>query len=161
MVESTVTGGDSDGETTHLGALTPSQILYLQQGDQRLYVQLIQILRDRNMGWLRPLCLCNPVAVCPATTSASQAIVPLAKTAQNVHPISYISCDGITFKLQDMRHSADLLWPLSQCQTVLDMEAIPILAGLGPDPIPWEERDNARQSLNLFMKKMWHGTTSH
>ena len=161
MIEPTATGPDSDGEKNHLGALAPSQILYLQQGEQRLYVELIQILRDRNMGWLRPLCLCSPVThPIVQTPHVNSQSIELIQSSSDAPSSTHIICDGITFKLQDMRQSADLLWPLTQCQIVLDIEAIPILTGLGPEPTPWETREETRQSLNVFMNRMWSGTTS-
>ncbi|MEM9220696.1 MAG: hypothetical protein AAGD25_41060 [Cyanobacteria bacterium P01_F01_bin.150] len=141
------TEDDSSNKENSLGALTPSQILYLEQGKQRLYVELIQILRDRDMGWLRPLCLCSPLVTVDN--------LDIDKPSETTRVI----CDGIPFSLHDMRQSSDLLWPLAQCHIVLDMDAIPILSSLKPEWIGSENRDHARQSLHLFVNELWNGIT--
>lgn len=175
MIESTALGTDSSDEGHRLRALTPSQILYLEQGHQRLYVELIQILRDRNMGWLRPLCLCSPVShQIPEPCQQQTEQVPDnhrmderdhyksgttdASKRDDSHETTQVVCDGTSFALHDMRQSSDLLWPLGQCNIVLDLDAIPILSSLGPEPIHQENRDNARRALNIFMHKIWNGT---
>ena len=169
MVESTAIGADSCDEGHRLGALTPSQILYLEQDNQRLYVELIQILRDRDMGWLRPLCLCSPISHQTQNQAQPQPSEPslpnpeanttALSTDRHAYKTIHVSCDGISFALHDMRQSSDLLWPLTQCNVVLDLDAIPILSGLGPEPTPLANRDRARQALNTFMRKMWHEAT--
>ena len=177
MIESTALGTASSNEGHRLGSLTPSQILYLEQGHQRLYVELIQILRDRNMGWLRPLCLCSPVShQIPAPfqkqtepdpdnhSMGERKCYPPVATDESKrdasHQMPQIVCDGTSFALHDMRHSSDLLWPLGQCNIVLDLDAIPILSSLGPEPIHQENRDHARRALNIFMNKIWNGATN-
>lgn len=143
-----------------LGALNPSQILYLEQQEQRLYVELIQILRDRDMGWLRPLCLCQPIPSDSTlsdawNSSSSGALVKISSSPDALAPCKQITVEGILFNLIDMRQSSDLLWPLAQCNIVMDMEAIPILTSLNPDPPSVQAAENARRSLNRFMKNVW------
>ena len=157
MVEPMAMAEDSGNDVEHLGALTPSQILYLQQDSQRLYVELIQIIRDRKIGWLRPLCLCTPVIDTVLTEAhvSQQSLALVSGLSSNAQIDKQVACDGITFNLQDMRQSADLLWPLAQCHIVLDTEAIPILSALEPTPIDGQEIRDARRSLNHFMSKIW------
>lgn len=157
MVEPTAMTEDSGDDASHLGALIPSQILYLQQDTQRLYVELIQIIRDRNIGWLRPLCLCTPIMdkALKDAQASHHSLAIVSDVSSSAQFDKQVACDGVTFNLQDMRQSADLLWPLAQCHIVLDIEAIPILSALEPTPTAGQEMGDARRSLNHFMTKIW------
>ncbi|MGK7891346.1 MAG: hypothetical protein AB4042_18610 [Leptolyngbyaceae cyanobacterium] len=121
-------------------SLQPSQIVCLEHGGQRLYVEVIQILRDRQSGWLRPLCFCTPAHLC---TEEDEAGIPLQ------------ALDGSYFLL-DMRQESDLIWPLSQCRIVLDTEAIPILAILRPESYTRTGTHHTRSTLKTFIHKIWN-----
>ena len=77
----------------------PSQIVYLESpSGERLYTEVIQIVKSRELAWVRPLMLAS------AREEASRS------------PTLY-----------DMRDSADLLWPLALFRPALDTEVIPLL----------------------------------
>ena len=127
-------------EKIEIEALNPSQIICLEHDQQRLYVELIQILRDRQAGWLRPLCLC----------------IPVEQTRSDTYPNSVqVMCGETAYFLHDLRQTVDLVWPLAQCRMVLDTEALPILSNLDPDPTPVAKREDERRILSCFVNRMW------
>ncbi|NET52264.1 MAG: hypothetical protein F6K09_27295 [Merismopedia sp. SIO2A8] len=131
-----------NAQHTGLYGLQASQIVYLEHDDHRLYVELIQIIQERQMGWLRPLCFRIPI---------SQTVLDINHLNQTAYS------DGRSYILYDMRQSADLLWSLSDCRTALDTDVIPLLSHLGPERTSLSDQGAARQILNQFIKKMWDG----
>lgn len=105
----------------------PHQILYLESGGARLYAEAIQIVKSRQLAWVRPIMLASASSVDPS----------LAPT------------------LYDMRNGADLLWPIALFRPALDTEVIPLLVQLevhqtdklGPPP--------AAQQLRAFVEQVW------
>lgn len=105
----------------------PNQILYLESGDARLYAEVIQIVKSRQLAWVRPLMLASARGVEPSGTPT----------------------------LYDMRNGADLLWPIALFRPALDTEVIPLLVQmevhqtdkLGPPP--------TAQQLRAFVEQVW------
>ncbi|MBC6477392.1 MAG: hypothetical protein GDA56_05955 [Hormoscilla sp. GM7CHS1pb] len=104
----------------------PLEILYLESGGARLYAEVIQIVKSRQLAWVRPLMLAD------ASLNPSE-----------------------TPTLYDMRNGADLLWPIALFRPALDTEVIPLLVQLevhqtdklGPPP--------AAQQLRAFVEQVW------
>ena len=132
-------------EQASLDSLRASQIVCLEYAKQRLYAEIIQIVRDRQSGWLRPLCFCTlSSSPTPQDNKNSLALAP----------------DNKVYRLHDMRQSADLIWPLSQCRAVLDTEAIPILATLPSQPDASGDMSTMRAELNAFVRNLWGALSS-
>jgi hypothetical protein len=97
----------------------PNQILYLQHQTTRLYAEVIQIVPERQLGWVRPL-----------------AMVELGNEAnwqrldwQNLLMLQEHAAAGRSI-LHDLQQGADLLCPLSLFKIALDVEVVPILTAL-------------------------------
>lgn len=142
MSSSTDINNNLDDE--RLDQFQPSQIICLEHAGQRLYVEVIQVLRDRQSAWLRPLCFCLPAHRHNEADDGNTLI--------ETH-------DGDYF-LYDVRQGTDLIWPLSQCRMVLDIEAIPVLAHLGPEPYASVKKSNTRSPLRAFIQEIWNHTQS-
>jgi hypothetical protein len=102
-----------------MSALTefqPNQILYLQHQATRLYAEVIQIVSERQLGWVRPL-----------------AMVELRDELDWQHaafPLQVNDVEQGRSLLHDLRQGSDLLCPLSLFQMALDVEVVPILMAL-------------------------------
>jgi hypothetical protein len=72
------------------------QILFLECGQQRLYTELIQLVKERQLYWVRPLLLADFASEPPLVTdlrSSSDLLWPinLFQPAFDVEVISFIS----------------------------------------------------------------------
>lgn len=124
----------------------PHQILCLTHQERVLYAELIQVVEERDMCWVRPLAL--------LTSQTPIAAPPLASPDP-------LQLDAIA--LYDLRQSADLLCPASLFDQALDTEVIPILAQLNASKASPEasrasndeESCSARQRLQEFIHHLW------
>lgn len=106
------------------------QVVYLEYEATRLYTEVIQIIEDRQICWVRPLGL----------------------VVQSSHTTSL---DPSETTFYDLRQSADLLWPLALFRPAIDTEVIPLLAYLATrEPAP-ETNRIAHQQLSQFIWQSW------
>lgn len=110
----------------------PSQIVCLEHQDSYLYSEVIQVISDRQLCWVRPLVL----------------TVTLDLTGD---PNSVLTAD----KQIDMRFTSDLIWPLNLFRPALDTEVIPLLSKLDTPDYRSENIENARQQLNHYIHQFW------
>jgi hypothetical protein len=124
----------------------PGQILYLEHQASRLYAEVIQVISERNLCWVRPLALLAPT--------------PIGRSPQFIQELSEDPETPLT--LYDMRQGADLFCPPSLFRAALDTEVIPLLAqlnalesqahlhftGLG-------ENQFAHSQLREFIRYLW------
>ena len=72
--------------------LRPHQIFYLEQGNTRLYGELIQVVVERNLCWLRPIALYygsqNPVD--PSEQASTAILYDLSQGADLICPDSLL-----------------------------------------------------------------------
>lgn len=131
----------------------PHQIVYLQADRVRLFAEVIQVVADRRVLWLRPLALQTPYQAAPyqeigptSTDTHDDRVCP-----EDVHP------DQSHQAIYDLRQSSDLLWPMERVQVALDVEILPILAQLGPES-PKLDLPNriASQHLCAFIQQLYH-----
>ena len=116
----------------------PNQILYLQHQTTRVYAELIQIVPERQLGWVRPLALVEG---------------------------DRLDWQQVDFRsnLHDLRQGSDLLCPLSLFQMALDVEVVPVLMALETfKQQPEEPADltsgidrTAHQRLQNFVRDLW------
>jgi hypothetical protein len=114
----------------------PHQILCLECEETKLYGELIQIVAERHLYWLRPLALVKFQLVVDAESLAA---------------------------LFDLRQGADLLCPQALFRIALDTEVIPILAQLdfakSDTAQPTENSTKAQliahQQLQAFVRRIW------
>jgi hypothetical protein len=105
----------------------PSQIVCLEHQNIYLYSEVIQVISDRQLCWVRPLVL---------------AIIRDSLTIE---------------KILDLRFTSDLLWPINLFRPALDTEVIPLLSELDSPDYRAESIQNARQQLNYYIQQFWQG----
>ena len=120
----------------------PCQIVCLEHEAVRLYAEVIQIVKERQVCWVRPL----------AMTVLSASAAELSQTSQSLadeNPVLY-----------DLRQGSDLLWPASLFRPALDMEVMPVLMQLYTSEVQAKPRFTARQRLNYFVREVWQANTT-
>lgn len=104
------------------------QIVSLEHEEVRLYAEVIQVIEQRQMSWVRPLMLVEfPDPIYPSFEP----------------------------RLYDLRTSADLLWPTRPFRSALDTEVMPLLVQLfSLEPQPNHDL-TAQQQLGQFVYQVW------
>jgi hypothetical protein len=104
-----------------------------------LYSEVIQVIPNRQLCWVRPIVLTVESAIAsPLLTS------PLSKRADTAVPILY-----------DLRQGSDLLCPSCLFRPALDTEVIPLLTELGESKLQFEVDRTARLKLQAFVRQVW------
>lgn len=103
----------------------PCQIVCLEDKTARLYAEVIQTIRDRQMCWVRPLLLAD-----------------------------FINSTE-TDKIYDLREIADLVWPEHLFRPALDTEVIPLVVRLNEPDFAAADPAIARQQLHAFLHRVW------
>ena len=110
------------------------QIVCLEHESTYLYGEVIQVIHQRKLCWVRPLIL----AIAASNTNYSSGFSDLEE-------------------FFDVRDTSDLLWPIDLFRPALDTEIIPFLSNL-ESAILDNDSDNHRknsQKLHWFIKKVW------
>lgn len=128
-----------------LAEFQPNQILYLQHRATRLYAEVIQIVPERQMGWVRPLAMVE---------------LPHEEDWYSA-PLQLDDATG-RLLLHDLQQGADLLCPLSLFQMALDIEVVPILMALETSKhqpntaqATFETSQTAHRQLREFVHRLW------
>ncbi|MDY7012931.1 MAG: hypothetical protein SVX43_04895 [Cyanobacteriota bacterium] len=114
-----------NNSTSSLPEFKPCQIVCLEYGATCLYAETIQVIPQRQMCWVRPLVLARSL---PTTA---------------------------THEIYDLRHAADLVWPIALFRPALDTEAIPLLEQLNTLGAIGTDIRAARQQLHAFLQQVW------
>ncbi|WP_448561107.1 hypothetical protein [Trichothermofontia sp.] len=123
----------------------PHQIVYLQAEHARLFAEIIQVIPDRQVLWLRPLALEKSR---PHPDSPPLAAVTLATVETQAR--------SDESEIHDLRQGSDLLWPMTRVQPALDLEVIPLLARLGSESPKLEPPIYlAHQHLYNFIQQLY------
>jgi hypothetical protein len=124
----------------------PGQILYLEHQTSRLYAEVIQMISERNLCWVRPLALLTPVQAAPCQSSQTL----------NEDP------ERTSLALYDMRQGSDLFCPPSLFQAALDTDVISLLTRLNALEsqaqsrfIGLGENQVAHSQLQEFVRYLW------
>jgi hypothetical protein len=123
------------------------QILCLDHGPQRLYAELVDIIDERGLAWVKPLWLVHgpeePLKSDLPESGLPESGLPWAdELKQTLGPID------------DLRGDSDLLWPVELFRAALDMELLPLLGG----PLEGERKDGPSpeaQRFRLFIRQVW------
>jgi hypothetical protein len=123
------------------------QILCLDHGPQRLYAELVDIIDERGLAWVKPLWLVHgqentPEPNLPAPNRPEPDRPWVDDLKQTLGPID------------DLRGDSDLLWPVELFRAALDMELLPLLGG----PLEGERKDGPSpeaQRFRLFIRQVW------
>jgi hypothetical protein len=105
----------------------PSQIVYLEDENTRLYCEIVDFVESRQIYWVRPIMLAVPISL-----DSPEA-----------------------FTLYDLRLGADLLWPASLFFPALDTEVIPLLVQLNDSNTESLDNSDAHKQLSSFVRKVW------
>ena len=124
-------------------SVVPSQILYLEHGSSRLYVEAIQIVSNRQVCWARPTLLIQNL---PEKGSAAVRQAAIAEAATGFHDSS--------LQLYDLEGGPDLIWPLDPFNIAYDLDFFSLLVQIKLMP----ERDfkESKRQLNQFIHGFWH-----
>jgi hypothetical protein len=118
------------------------QILCLDHGPQRLYAELVDIIDERNLAWVKPLWLVHGQENAPEQNLPEPDRPWADELKQTLGPID------------DLRGDSDLLWPVELFRAALDMELLPLLGG----PLEGERKDGPSpeaQRFRLFIRQVW------
>ncbi len=165
---------------TQSSQFQPRQILCLEHGQSRLYAEVIQVVPDRPVCWLRPLILeiipphdLNYVAVTksaqtPETDSSDrpQNLLPagnsaLASPSAGYQPQNYHQNHQQKQtrepqpKTYDLRLSSDLLMPPTLFRPAFDTELIPLLGQINSSEFSLGEAQTAHHLLRDFIQQVW------
>ena len=114
----------------------PCQIVCLEHEGDRLYAEVIQVIKVRQLCWARPLIL----------TLADTGPTPLYNQQPKV---------VIQPALYDLRQGSDLLWPITLFRAALDTEVLPLLTQLYSSETQLDNDRVACQRLNHFVHEVW------
>jgi hypothetical protein len=123
------------------------QILCLDHGPQRLYAELVDIIDERGLAWVKPLWLVHgpedrPELNLPAPNLPDLDLPWADELKQTLGPID------------DLRGDSDLLWPVELFRAALDMELLPLLGG----PLEGSRKDGPSpeaQRFRQFIRSVW------
>ena len=116
----------------------PRQIVCLEHGNARLYAEVIEVVRSRQICWVRPVML----AVLEVSDNPQWVASPEQPT------------------LYDLRQGADLLWPANLFRPALDTEVIPLLMQLDNPDSDRENNPDAYKQLSCFVSEVWQAYKS-
>ncbi|MCG8365569.1 MAG: hypothetical protein MJA27_19840 [Pseudanabaenales cyanobacterium] len=117
--------------------IKPHQIIYLEHQNTRLYVEVIQMVKARQLCWARPLALAQK------SSPAEKSIAP---------EFFYLESDKLSLYALD--ESPDILWPIELFHPALDTEVLPLLSRLGAQKQKGDPKVN-RQYLSRFIYQLW------
>jgi hypothetical protein len=123
------------------------QILCLDHGSQRLYAELVDIIDERGLAWVKPLWLVH------GPENSSEANLPKSDLPES----DLLWADELKQELgpiDDLRGDSDLLWPVELFRAALDMELLPLLGG----PLEGDRKDGPSpeaQRFRQFIRQVW------
>ncbi|NJK38655.1 MAG: hypothetical protein HC835_17510 [Oscillatoriales cyanobacterium RM2_1_1] len=109
----------------------PGQIVDLKHGEFCLYAEVIQVVTERQICWVRPLLL-----------------LKFSGDLDQPNPAFY-----------NLHHSPDLIWPIELFQPTLDTEVIPWLAQLNSDAAKITDDSSAHVQLRGLIDQIWQNFT--
>jgi hypothetical protein len=115
-----------------MATLVAGQIVFLECRQARLYAEVIQVLDERAMGWVRPLALAQ-----------GEIIQPLGMGA-----------------IADPAAAPDMVWPIKDLTPALDTDVIPLMAQIwskAAEPTQLKPQDDraAGSAVGEFLRVLW------
>jgi hypothetical protein len=121
--------------------IKPSQIVFLEHQDARLYTEVIQTAGFQRL-WARPLMLVRGL---PEDDYLRQQAISRAATDLN----------RCTLELYDLKAAPDLVWPQAAFNIAFDTDFFSLLFHLRvSDSTP--ENPIAQHQFNCFLQACWH-----
>lgn len=115
--------------------LKPHQVVCIEEENTYLYGEVIQVIEERSMCWVRPWIL----------LLGEDEFNVLVETQKNM-------------TLYNLSQTADLVCPLDWFRPALDTELIPLLSQTKDTDVlttDVEEMQQGRKQLNSFLNKLW------
>lgn len=106
-----------------------SQIVCLDSQNKSLYCEVIEVINDRNICWVRPVILVN----------------------LNAQDNNYFSSKN---DIYDLRFTSDLLWNINDFRIVLDTEYIQFFSNLQEFEFDEDILIIAKQKLRIFIQEI-------
>ncbi|WP_416665793.1 hypothetical protein [Egbenema bharatensis] len=137
------------------------QILYLEHRNTRLYAEVIQVIEERGMCWVRPIAL---TAIPGELLGSNPSPLPSSRPNSGTLPEAIDlpdPADLLEFSFYDLRQGADLLCPSSLFTAALDTDVLPILATLNalkaaPDSSATTTANpHSHSRLQNFIQELW------
>lgn len=156
---------------SHFGSNQPSplfssgQIVALDHPHGILYGEIIQIVPQRQMCWVRGIALSLNTQHFTSSfgKDAGDTLTSLLKVSalneneeNNLDSKNSASFPDSNTVLIDLYRNVDLLFPLDLFRVAFDTEIIPILSVI--DPYPYNishDIKTSKQCLNWFLKEIW------
>lgn len=113
----------------------PRQIVYLACDHGRLYTEVIEVLVDRQLAWVRPLVLVTPEETLPLANASV-----LGGGGDDIWP--------------DPAVTPDLIWPLNQFHPALDTDFMELLSIL-PRQTTKAPTLSHSTVLSQFTRRLW------
>ncbi|QQE63888.1 hypothetical protein GFS31_05590 [Leptolyngbya sp. BL0902] len=112
----------------------PHQIVYLTCDQSRLYTEVIEVLTDRQLAWVRPLVLSTPKETLPLAAASA---------------LGWEQGAG-----HDAPAVPDLIWPLAQFTPALDTDFLALLTTISPPTAGAVRRDQGAV-VSQFIRRLW------
>lgn len=124
-----------------LDRFTPHQIVFIEHQGTRLYTEVIQVIGDRQLCWVRPMALVPadlPPILYPSFPSNHPSGSPDPRRLGGV---------------------PDMIWPMAQLYPALDVDVLPLLnlaAQKSAEEKPESESDETiQQPFHQFIASLW------
>lgn len=115
----------------HKCSFQPTQIVCLASSSHILYGEVIKIIIEKDLCWVRPLILAKIVkefSDCSSSLKDNQVV--------------------------DLRYTSDLFYPINYFRPALDTEVLPLWDYLMTSDIDFDKISENRSQLNLFLKQL-------
>lgn len=138
---------------TQSSQFQPRQILCLEHGQNRLYAEVIQVVLDRPVCWLRPLILeVNPPDF-DYEVASEEITIPETYSSQENYKKKHKR--QLQPKNYDLRLSSDLLMPPALFRPAFDTELIPLLGQINSSEFSLAEAQTAHHLLRDLIQQVW------
>ena len=139
----------------------PGQILYLEHQRARLYTEVIQVIVERRVCWVRPIALVMIADERPSENQLSENRLPESKATSFPLDPAQLADPNLVI-LHDLRQGSDLLCPASLFTAALDTDVLPVLATLDSLKTPESgnpslpiENSRPHSQLQNFVQEIW------
>ena len=138
--------------------IAPSQILFLEQGSMRLYVEAIQIVDARQLCWARPVLLLDGLPTAEDLESPSAG--RLAEYRQMAIATAASCPEASELFCYDLTERPDLIWPTELFEIALDVDFFALLLRVEKHPDS-SLQSQIQKQFNNFVRSFWqtHQTT--
>jgi hypothetical protein len=129
----------TSSSSSYSDPFTPHQIVFIEHQGTRLYTEVIQVIGDRQLCWVRPLVL-----------------VPAGAP-----PILYPSFPAAPYGRHGYKLGGvpDMIWPMAQLAPALDVDVLPLLDLAAQKPTEEEPGSNlddtSQQFFHQFIASLW------